>query len=297
MNKGIVSAVLLGLFAFSPVLKAKTTEGFGDGLFDGRSLAEKSLDDLVNQVKPGQVVLLGEIHDSPDHHENQMQVIQKLAARGLNVSVGMEFLSFVDQPFIDKYLNDEITEEDFLTQVGWQGNNFSEYRRQIRAPLTTNGTTIGLNAPRELTRKIFKSGFESLTSEELQLIPPQFTLGNALYRERFDVAINGNGGHGGMDEETLDRLFVSQSLWDDTMAHTAAEYLRSEPDQVLVVIVGDFHVAYGGGLPDRLRARGRNDLLVVSQLQRGHYSQADLKDEISPHARYGSRGDFIWVTP
>lgn len=124
-------------------------------------------------------------------------------------------------------------------------------------------------------------------------LPPDFRLGNARYFERFVEAV---GQHGGLSESMVRNFFAAQSAWDDTVAWQAVEYLRGHPDQVLVIIVGDFRAIFGGGLPDRLRARGAANVLVISQVNASGLDDAELQQSLRPDPRYGVRADFVWLT-
>ncbi len=74
------------------------------------------------------------------------------------------------------------------------------------------------------------------------------------------------------------------------------ELLRAHPEQVLVIIVGDFHASYGGGLPDRLRARGVTSMLVISQVNRFGLDDDETRRLVVPDPRHGVRADYVWVT-
>jgi uncharacterized iron-regulated protein len=130
---------------------------------------------------------------------------------------------------------------------------------------------------------VSQSGLDSLTPEEQVLLPPNFQLGNADYFERFEATMKGH-----VPDEDIRRYFTAQSLWDDTMAWQSMKIMQENPRQSLVILVGDFHAAWGHGLASRLRARGAKDVLVVSQV----YSI----EEIDHHPDYGARGDFIFVS-
>ena len=80
------------------------------------------------------------------------------------------------------------------------------------------------------------------------------------------------------------------------MAWRVAEFLRGHPDHVLFIVVGDFHASYFGGLPDRLRARGVDDILVISQVNAEDSSEDERRELIEPHPVYGPRADFVWST-
>ena len=62
-----------------------------------------------------------------------------------------------------------------------------------------------------------------------------------------------SGGH--VPDSKLDNYFQAQSTWDETMAWQSLEFMKNHIDQVFVIIVGEFHVQYGGGLPASLNRR------------------------------------------
>jgi hypothetical protein len=144
-----------------------------------------------------------------------------------------------------------------------------------------------------VTAALVQRGLIGLSPEERSLLPPKFRLGNGLYFERFSREVRQ---HGTLTDRQVRRFFAAQSAWDDTMAWQASEYLAAYPDQVLAIIVGDFHAAYGGGLPDRLRARGVTNILVISQVNAFGMPEEEVRKLLAPDPRYGARGDFIWLT-
>jgi len=263
-------------------------------LYDGQSGEKVNLGRLVGQIEPGEVLVLGENHGFSPHHENQYDVLLNLVGlnpRGLRLSVGMEFFPRFAQKAVDEFISGLLPETDFLGRVEWGGGiSFDHYRRQVLFPKAAGGTTVALNARRSLTSKIAKCGLDSLTPTEREELPKDFTLGNPLYKDRFREVM---GGH--VKEEQLERYFTAQSAWDEVMATTACEFLAANPEQTLVVIVGDFHAAYGGGLPDRMKARGCRKVTVVSQLQVEDLTNPENARDILPDSRWGRRGDYVWA--
>lgn len=262
------------------------------GLIDGRYGLSLSLKDVASRVSPGSIVVLGENHDNDVHSAQQLEFLRALRAMGLKVSVGMEFLEYPAQSALDAYLKDEITEDEFLRAAQWGGSDYAHYREQIRFPLSAEGWTYALNAPRSVTAKVARGGLESLSAADRALLPPNFTRGNDDYFARFREIM---GGHGPSDE-AVERYFLAQSVWDDTMAWKALKALDADPSQVLVIIVGEFHVQYGGGLPDRLRARGAGKVLTLSQMNVQGLTPVEVDEAISATGPYGPRADFLWVS-
>lgn len=262
------------------------------GLLEGGNLKSTTIEALVAKVDAGGVLVLGELHGNQTHYLRQKAALSALKANGrCTVSVGLEFLSWVHQAAVDDYFDGKLAEPDFLKAAEWGGNPFVDYRDQALFPQTTGGRLIALNAPRALTGAISKRGIENLTAEELALMPPGFELGRKEYRERFDAIM---GGH--VPAQALDRYFAAQSTWDETMAWQVAEFLGANPTHCVAVIVGDFHVNFGGGLPDRLRERGIKNVVSISQVDTFGLTEPELTAELGPHPKYGDRADGIWLS-
>ncbi|CAN5638121.1 hypothetical protein BH10BDE1_BH10BDE1_11070 [soil metagenome] len=263
-----------------------------EGFFDGVTLAASSIDKVASQVQAGGVLIVSEQHGNQKHYAHQKLALQALAKSGrCAVSVGLEFLAWNHQDAITKYFSGALSEADFLRSTEWGSNPWVDYKDQALFPKSTGGSLVGVNAVRSLTGAISKKGLANLAPEETALMPPNFELGTAAYRERFDIVM---GGH--VPPDAVDRYFAAQSTWDDTMAWQAAEFLKMNPSHCLAIIVGDFHAAWGGGLPQRLRARGVSSVTVISQVETRDLSEVELSAELGPHPNYGSRSDAIWLS-
>lgn len=273
------------------ILTAIYTNTAFSQLYDGKNLSQTQLNALIDQVQPGTVLLLGENHGVASHRDQHMEVLNALRAKGLKVSVGMEFVNYTDQGLLNSYRTGELAEADFLKSIKWGGFSFDFYRPQILFPELNRGeTTIGLNIPRAVTSKISRQGMDSLTEEERQLLPPQFELGRDSYRERFMIAA---GSHCRVPQN----CFIAQCAWDDTMAWKSADFIKANPDQVLVVVVGEFHVQYGGGIKHRILQRmPEAKVMTLSQIWAEGFSDEELQQALQPSPAEGERADFIWVS-
>jgi uncharacterized iron-regulated protein len=88
----------------------------------------------------------------------------------------------------------------------------------------------------------------------------------------------------------LSRFFQAQVLWDETMAAVIANYVRQHPQKTLVVLVGQGHLYYGDGIPQRVQRR----LAQVSRFRQ--YSLLLSPDPgLPPVSITGlALADFIW---
>ncbi len=283
--------VISNLFVFfiSPSANAQ--------LLDGDTLASVQIQALVDRIEPGSILIIGEMHGLAPVQAQQLEILSALRAKGLKTNIGFEFFNYTDQKIIDDYRANSLSEADFLKAIIWGGISFDFYKTQLLFPdITVGETSLGLNVPSFITKQLSKGGYNSLTLEQKSLLPADFTLGNRAYKDRFAAEM---GGH--MPADKLDFYFAAQSAWDDTICMNAANFMAQHPQDIFVIIVGEFHVAYGGGTPDRLHQRLlalglQPKITTISQLYVEGMTVDDIQNEIAPSSLYGKRSDFIWLS-
>ncbi|MES2803392.1 MAG: ChaN family lipoprotein [Bdellovibrionota bacterium] len=263
-------------------------------IFDGSTNTQIELNQVLEQIKPGQILVIGELHGLKPIHDQQMGILQALRERGHKVAVGMEFFNYTDQALINEFRAGSLSEVEFKKAIGWGSTDFNLYSPQ----LLFGEAGLGINIPRAVTSQISKNGIASLTPEQQLLMPPNFTLGNEAYKRRFFEVM---GGH--VSPEKFINYFAAQSVWDETMAWQALNFVKVNPDYTYVIIVGEFHVAYGGGLPDRLRARlfesnicNTVQVKTISQVYTEGLTPEEVQKEIAPSELDGARADFIFLS-
>lgn len=266
-------------------------------LLNGNSLAPVQTQAILDQIQPGSILIIGEMHGLAPVQAQQIEILNAIRAKGLKLAVGFEFFNYTDQKAIDDYRAGSVTQDDFLKAINWSGFSFDFYKSQLLFPdISLGETSLGLNVPSFVTKQLSKGGYDSLTPEQKSLLPADFTLGNQGYKDRFAAVM---GGH--MPAEKLDLYFAAQSAWDDTISMNAANYIEQHPGDVFVIIIGEFHVAYGGGTPDRLNqrllAKGiQPQITTISQLYVEGLTADEITNEVTPSPLYGKRSDFIWLS-
>lgn len=269
-------------------------------IYDGAQLNKVELNQVIASVSSGTVLVIGEMHGQSKIRDQHLSILSGLRSAGLTVSVGMEFFNYTDQEFVQNYRAGILSEDQFKQTVKWSGFDFSIYKSQLLFPQSSLGEYgVGLNIPRSVTQVISKKGLEGLSADQLKLMPPDFTLGTSSYRERFYALMS--DGH--IPQDKLPNYFVAQSTWDETMAWQTVQFMKQHPDHVFVIIVGEFHVQYGGGLPNRILARLSQENLgdkiqvkTISQVWTDGMTSDDIQNEITPSPQYGPRADFIFLT-
>lgn len=299
----LIAAILILCTCFTQAQATNLKNFKIDSLYEGEQLIEIKLDELIADIQPGTIIVLSEYHATVDpqtkqlryneHQKKQLLFLNRLMALnpGTKINVGMEFVYYTYNNVLIDYLAGNLTDEEFMQQAAWGGNHFPSYKPLINFPKASGGVTRGINLPRSISSKILYGGVKSLSPDEAKLLPPNFQLGRDEYRDRI---IQYTGGHFPPDQ--FENFFAAQSSWDDTMAYQTVEYMKNRPDEFFVIIVGDFHNIYGGGLPDRLKARGANLLVTISQESADQMTDTDMKSALGKDQNGEARADFLWIS-
>ena len=211
------------------------------------------------------IVLVGELHTHPAVHLLQARMLAGLAADGRPLVLSMEQFSRADQPVLDAYLAGRIGEAALIRDGNAWPNYQSDYRPLVEFAKAHHLPVIAANAPKPLVSCVGQEGpawLDQLPASRRSQLARTLTLGDDPYRQKFMASLH----HGDADSNAC--RFAAQTSWDDTMAESMVDYLRSHPGQRIMHIAGNFHVEGGLGLASRIASRNP-DLkvaLVVPEL-------------------------------
>lgn len=226
----------------------------------GRELTEAELTELAGQAR---VIYIGEMHTNLEHHRVQLRVIQALQRRFPGkIAVGMEMFQRPAQPLLDQWNVGKLEPKAF--KKVWYDNWGEEYDyyqpilddlRAQRIPL------VALNASDEQVKVVSQHGWDGLSKEERDWLGA-IDSEDPYHRRAMQVMFGGHS-HGARGD--FERFYRTMLLWDETMAQSAAEFLRSPQGQGkrLIILAGGFHVAYGYGIPRRLFRRLPEPYLIL----------------------------------
>ncbi|MFQ5901135.1 MAG: ChaN family lipoprotein [Thermodesulfobacteriota bacterium] len=210
-----------------------------------------SEDQLFSYSSGARIIYVGEVHDNLDHHKSQLAVIKALEQRYPGkVAVGMEMFRRPSQPILDKWVSGELDDKAFFKKwiKDW-GFDYGYYKdildyvRKKKIPL------VALNASREQMRALMHKGVDEMDSEIGESLP-EMDEGDPYHRAMIE-AIYGEKSHG---KGAFDRFYQMQLLWEETMARSIADFLKSADGEGMhmVVLAGGGHVEYGFGIPKRV---------------------------------------------
>jgi len=218
-------------------------------LATGRLLAESEALDYLCRFP---VVYVGETHDNAEAHSVQLTVLKAMeACFPGQVALGLEMLQRPFQADADAFVRGAMSERDFrrVWQKSWGDiayyQELLDFAREKRIPL------LALNAS-AAARKAVREQPPSAMAPDATREVPEIDSEDPYHRAYVQAMIRGHAKGVGADA-----LYRVQLLWDETMAETAAEYLKSPGGRGrrLLVLAGSNHVRYGFGIPRRLFRR------------------------------------------
>jgi uncharacterized iron-regulated protein len=270
--------------------------------------------EIIQELVKANVVYLGENHDRAEDHKAQLEILQALHQQKLKngrgattprIAIAMEMFQRPFQNVLDQYLAGKITEAQLIEQSQYDQRwsfPWEYYAPILRFAKANQLPVLALNTPTEVTRKVARSGLESLTTAERKYIPPlsEIRTDNAQYREmaRKAYELHHQAGHG--NSRSFERFFTAQVLWDETMAQTIAQFLKANRDYQVVVLAGETHIVYGYGIPSRVARRLNSDRLVQRSVlfnASDREASANNLAARSPEAQLpqgNKAADFVW---
>ena len=271
------------------VLPMARIEGVKRPFFTGQILDTKqqkaiTYPRLLEKLAAANVVFLGELHDNPDHHLIQIQILQSLSNKWGHFALAVEFLPAQNQPIVDKYIKGEMSEEDFLKKVDWPevwGFHYHFYRPLIDFQRYSRNPVAAINAPHDLVRKVAAKGLKSLNQRERALIAREIDLTDKQHRAFLKEVYES---HSHERLKSFEYFYEAQCVWEETMAQNLAALLKDTHTKI-VVICGNGHLVHGFGIPKRLMRRIKTPMvtLVPYTLKETTVIERDL-------------ADFVWFT-
>ena len=226
-------------------------------------LSDKKTADLaevVKNVEGADVIFIGEIHDNPQHHAAQLDIVRSLHAKKFPMAIGLEMFTPEDQQKLDDWTDGKLDEESFKPiyarnwSYGWHlYRDLFMFARDNHIPL------IALNIPKPVISKVMAQGPAALQESE---IPPKisWSLNEAQTKYMKTIAhqVFGNT----PPDKFMARLCAAQALRNSGMAWNIAKYRQKHAADKVVVLAGTWH-AVKNGVPESLSAYDRFTYKVI----------------------------------
>lgn len=258
-------------------------------IVDAKTGETVSLQDAMARLATARVIYVGEEHDKPAHQATFFFIARFLHATDGSVGLGFEAFEHRFQSVLHEWLAGRIDEQTLLERTEYAkrwGRDFGIFRPIFEFARDSKVELLGLNAPREQVHTLAKGGLEAF-SESDRIALPELDVADADHRA---MVIDALGQHPGLTPETLERIYLAQVLWDESMASVVAGRLSGhEPPKHFIVLAGNMHVRRGLGIPKRAARRGAEPYAIVLPLSPAQV-RAELERPVEERA-----ADFFWI--
>jgi uncharacterized iron-regulated protein len=241
-------------------------------------------EELIAQLSSKELIFVGEAHDNPDHHLIQIQILQAIANRSPSLTLGMEFFQKAQQPILDRYVQGEMTEKEFLEAVDWKktwGFDYHLYRPLMQFARERKYRVLAINAPNSVVRKVARTGLKSLEPSEREHLPKDIDLTQDRHRSFLQEVYTE---HSPRDLKEFEYFYEAQCVWEETMASNLAEHLASGNGR-LIAFAGNGHIVNKFGIPDRTLRRVPASMVTVMPYPLNGKETVDR-----------ASADFVWFT-
>lgn len=220
--------------------------------------------DVFERASAASVVLLGETHESAEHHRWQLQVLAALHLRRPRLVLALEMFPRRVQPALDRWVAGELDEAAFLEEADWrQVWNFRpalylpifHFARMNRLPM------VAVNVERSLTAAVAERGFAAVPDAEREGVdepaPAPAGYVDLLYgtwRQHLPDAAGEAPPE--RNDDRFRRFVEAQLTWDRAMALGIRDALARHPGALVAGLMGSGHVVHGFGVARQLESLG-----------------------------------------
>jgi uncharacterized iron-regulated protein len=251
---------------------------------------------LVDHLRRGRFVLLGEKHDNPDHHRLQAWLLRALIAAGRRPAVGFEMFTVDDAPAIAQQLAAHPSDAGGLAEaVNWQRSGWPDwamYRPIAEAALQAKLPIVATNLSPATVRSLGQRGAAALdetSAARLDLDRPLAADNQTAMAEEIGAAHCGYA-----SEKQINTMMLVQRARDVQMAESLAAAGQQDG---AVLIAGAGHVRRDYGIPVYLASREPGaSVISVAFLE---VSQ-DMLEPTAYATRFRRQTfpfDYVWFTP
>ena len=259
--------LILGCLVVSQTASAQIID-----LNSGRQISEQQ---LIDQLRQNDVVLLGELHDNAQHHTQRAGLIKQIARHKLTV--------------VAEHLPSQANvadQSDLLSDLEAAGFDAMAWRWPLHSSLfdSVRGTRlplIGGNLPKGFSKQLFSHGASALPGRLAQSYKLAMLDKSAQQRLDQDL-IDGHCGQ--LPDKYLQPMRLVQRATDLSMAQALLDH------QPAVLLAGNGHVRKDYGVPQVLK-RLAPELKITAV---GFIENDQTLEELVKSS--ANRYDFIWIS-
>jgi uncharacterized iron-regulated protein len=208
---------------------------------------------LPPELHEARFILLGEVHDNPQHHAWRAQWLRTLLADGRPTRVVFEQLDRTKGPELARARAATPTDSTAVARAGGldeKGWRWPLHQPLFDAALAGRADIAGGNLPREAVRSVVRQGEGAVPAD---LRPLMAAPGWSPEQQRATEVDIEQGHCGGLPPSMFTPMALAQRTRDVAMAQAM---LAAPAGTRVVLIAGNGHVRQDRGVPHHLRAAG-----------------------------------------
>ena len=271
-------------------------------IWSAREARKLSPDELVEKLKPNAAVLLGEVHDNPDHHRLRAWLIGRLVREGTSggnaPAVVFEHIQADQQPIVAAFLasRERGAAAILLERLDWSRSGWPPaemFQPLFDEALRHELAILAGNAPGNLVRQVARQGLSAIPDHERSRLKLEQQLEQSL-KDALIAEIEEN--HCGLlPESAFTPMALAQQYRD---AHLADVLLTARSEHgTAVLIAGNGHVRADRGVPWHLRRREPQLGMAVVSFVEVEAGRADPAGYVPRNPEGQPAVDYIWLTP
>jgi uncharacterized iron-regulated protein len=207
-------------------------------------------DELASRLRDARVVLLGESHDNPRHHQGEAWIVRTLVDQGRHPVVALEMITTEEAKAADSCREARCSVLQFAEAVRWNERGWPDWR--IYAPLlaeilTARSIVVPASLSRTAEADIITQGDASSSHPFVERLALDEPLPAAVHASMAEEIRQAHCGHA--PEGKLDAMIQVQRLRDGFMADSLA---AARTGATAVLIAGAGHVRTDRGVPPLL---------------------------------------------
>ena len=262
--KTTIYSLILGIAFYSTFANAQCS--FSNDWYIPASNSSQNDRHFLSSIPASGFVLLGEHHANTAHHEWQLKIIQHLYEKEKNMVIGLEMLPRASQKALDDWVAGKLNKDQFVQQSGWleywsfNVNDYMpilDYARRHKIPL------IALNVSHELLQGIKQVGWQAIPESHREGVgdpakpPRDYVKKLAKSFARHSTADQP------LDKQAFLHFLQQQLTWDRAMAEALSQSAKTSNKQLIVGLMGSWHVIDKQGVPHQLNDLGHNNVTTL----------------------------------
>ncbi len=303
INKRLVLFIscIVFIYGCSPMTEVREDPLIGK-IFSSSDQSEIPYKELLEESLKADIVYLGENHDNATHHQSQLQIIQDFIKQGKRPRVGFEFFSTDQTGHMMSFakglsaahpekINKQL-ELQLRRNLGWSDKpelSWQFYFRLIKLAADNGLTVFGTDLPSGIIRRITRNGVDQLTAVE-----KGFLRSTGLKDEAYRNLMYGKfkAAHCGFaHKKMVEKMYPVWLERNDAMAHSIAEIFNENPEEPVIVILGNGHIEHNMGVYERVKFR----IPEIRQLNLGLREICIKPTELEDYFVVEKEGDRVFL--